>query len=317
MMKRTLLILLSVLLILGLMAGCSQPDTAQETVTESATKSLSKDTLDEDTDALGNEVDTEPADELAIVSTAPSVTEILFALGCGGDIVGVDFSSNYPGETADIEQVGDYSGFDVEKIIALNPTVVFAGNMLQAQGIEALEEAGLNVIAVEPTYYDDIAASITLIGSVVGKEDEAAALNEEMAAFAAQIEEAAAAIEDKPTVYYVMFLGDSGNWTSGEGSFINSVIEMAGGVCVTEGTESEWLEYPMEDLVVDDPDILLVSSVVAENDLLAEAGYAELTAVQNGNYYFINADIIERPGPRITEALEDIQGYILDYTAGE
>ena len=320
-MKKVLLVLLTVVLVFGLFAGCTGEDTTDQTAdqtSEETATSVEKDVLDEDVDALGNEVDTDlDTDELTIVSTAPSATEILFALGCGDDIVGVDGSSTYPEETADIETVGDYAGFDVERVIALNPSVVFAGNTLQAEEITQLEDAGLNVVAVEATYYEDIAASITLIGSLVGKEDEAAELNAEIEAAAAAVEEQAAGLEENPTVYYVMSIGESGNWTSGEGSFINTVIEMAGGICTTAGTESEWLEYPVEDLVTDDPDILLVSEYVLEDDLISETGYADLTAVQNGNYYFINPDIIERPGPRITEALETIQGYIEDYVAGE
>jgi len=72
----------------------------------------------------------------------------------------------------------------------------------------------------------------------------------------------------------------------------------------------------VEDLVNADPDILLVSANVAEADLTAAAGYSALTAIQNGNYTFINPDIIERPGPRIGEALEQIQADIADDLAG-
>ena len=114
-----------------------------------------------------------------------------------------------------------------------------------------------------------------------------------------------------------MGIGEYGNWTSGEGSFINSVIEMAGGTCVTAGSEIEWLEYPVEDLVVANPDILLVSQWVAEADLVAAVGYADLAAVKEKQYFFINPDIIERPGPRIAEALQAIQGYIDTFLPGE
>ena len=82
-------------------------------------------------------------------------------------------SSTYPEATADIEKVGDYNGFDVEKIISLSPDVVFAGNSLQQDQIDQLESAGLHVVSVDPTYYEDIAAAITLIGEEVGKADEA------------------------------------------------------------------------------------------------------------------------------------------------
>ena len=307
--------MLAVLLAAGMLGCAPQPDASQE-VKVSATP-VPKDLLEEDTDAMGNKAEAVESEELTIVSTAPSATEILFALGCGENIVGIDISSTYPPETASIEVVGDFNGFDVEKVIALEPTVVFAGNGLQHDDIARLEEAGLKVVASEATYYDDIAKSITLIGSVVGKEAEAAALNEQIAAVEAAVKEKASALVQKPSVYYVMGIGEYGNWTSGEGSFINSVIEMAGGTCVTAGSEIEWLEYPVEDLVVANPDILLVSQWVAEADLVAAVGYADLAAVKEKQYFFINPDIIERPGPRIAEALQAIQGYIDTFLPGE
>ncbi len=314
-MKKITLLLLAAILAMGMLFGCAPQETMEaENETATAQTPVPKDLLDEDTDALGNEVneaETQQAQELNIVSTTPSSTEILFALGCGESIVGIDGSSDYPEQTADIEKVGDFNGFDIEKVIALEPDVVFAGNGLQAELIQTLQDAGLNVIATEATYYEDIAASITLIGKAVGKEAEAKKLNDEIAAAEKVITDKAAEIETKPTVYYVMGIGEYGNWTSGQGSFINTVMEMAGGVCVTAGSEAEWMKYPLEDLAVDDPDILIVSQNVAEQDLLADPGYKDLTAVKNGTYYFINPDLSERPGPRITQALEIIQGYII------
>ena len=312
-MKRLFMLLITAVLLVGLLAGCtsnSTPDAQQTPVP--------KDIMEENVDAMGQEVESAVGTrELTIVSTAPSATEILFALGCGNSIVGIDISSTYPEETADIEVVGDFNGFDIEKVIALNPTVVFAGNGLQHEDIATLKEAGLNVVAVEATYYEDIAKSITMIGKVVGKDKEAAALNAQIADVEAAVKEKAATLTKKPSVYYVMGIDEYGNWTSGEGSFINSIIEMAGGVPVTAGMNPEWLDYSVEELVIKDPDILLVSSGIAETDLVSAVGYSDLTAVKQAHYYFITPDIIERPGPRITEALCQLQGNIESYLAGE
>ena len=314
-MKRWMQVLLVVVMIAGLLCGCAAGGGTPKT---SAT-AVPKDILDDNVDAMGNEVSASaiPEAELTIVSTAPSATEILFALGCGDNIVGVDVSSIYPEEAAAIEKVGDFNGFDVEKVIALNPSVVFAGNGLQHEDIAALEKAGLNVVAVEATYYDDIAKSITMIGDVVGKKDEAAALNQQIADVEKTVKEKTAALTQKPSVYYVMGIGEYGNWTSGKGSFINTIIEMAGGTPITNDATSEWLEYPVEDLVKMDPDILLVSSRVAEDDLKAATGYSDMTAIKEGHYYIVDAGVIELPGPRIGEALTAVQGHIETFLTGE
>lgn len=250
-------------------------------------------------------------ENLTIVSTVPSVTEILFELKCGDNIIGVDSMSNYPEQTANIEKVGDYSGFDIEKVISLNPTIVFAGNMLQNEQITALKEIDINVISIEPTYFDDITASITEIGLAVNKEKEATELNKKITDTVSSVEDKASSLSTKPTIYYVMGIGEYGNWTSGEGSFINTVLTLAGGDCITDTSGVEWMDYPLEDLIVADPDILIVSSYVEEADLLADETYQELQAIENGSYYFINPDFIERPGPRITEALIFVQNCII------
>ncbi len=315
-MRRLSVLLLALVMLAGMLTGCTPGNSAPS---KPAQTPVAKDILDDNVDAMGNEVSAAVAEgnELTIVSTAPSATEILFALGCGDNIIGRDVGSEYPKEAANIGVVGDFNGFDVEKVIALNPTVVLAGNGLQHEDITALEDAGLNVVAVEATYYDDIAKSITMIGSVVGKEEEAAVLNAKNAEVEAAVKEKAAAFADKPSVYYVMGIGEYGNWTSGEGSFINTIIEMAGGVPTTAGTDAEWLEYPLEDLVTSDPDILLVSSMVAESDIVAAVGYSHLTAIKEGHYYFVDAGIMELPGPRISDALKAVQGNIETFIAGE
>ena len=304
-MKKTIKLLLVLVLITALLTAC--------TVSAPVATPVAKDIMDEDTDAMGQAV--ADADEftsdMTIISTAPSITEILYALGVGDQVIGVDASSNYPDSANDIEKIGDYSGFDIERVIGLNPDIVFAGNGLQNEQILPLIDAGINVVSVEPTYYEDIAQSIILIGEQVGKIDEAQTLVDEIDAVAADVTAKSLAMTSSPTVYYAMTIGDSGYWTSGEGSFINSVIEMAGGTCITANSGVEWMEYAAEDLVAADPDVLIVSTWITEEALLADPVMSELSAVITGNYLYISDDLINRPGPRITETMTIIQNYLL------
>ena len=104
-----------------------------------------------------------------------------------------------------------------------------------------------------------------------------------------------------------MSYGDMGNWKSGTGSFINTMIELAGGKCITADQAAPWIEYSLEDLAAADPDIILLDSSMGSTEALAEvAGYKDLTAVRNGNVYAIDADVFTRPGPRIGEAVLEI-----------
>ncbi len=290
--KRVVGIILALLTMLTL-ASCAQTDNTQQ-----ATKTV--------TDIAGNTVEI-PSEINSVVSIAPNVTEIIFALDCGDKLIGVDAFSNYPSEASKIESVGDYNGPNVESIVELNADVVIGGNYLQQETIDGLNELSIPMIQAEGTTFDEIYQSIELIGDVLDKESEANELVNSMKTRKKAVEDKAANNKgEKPSVYYVMTFVD-GNWTSGPGTFINEMIEAAGGTCVTADGGAEWMDYSMEELIEKDPDVLLVSSEAGDiEELKKTTGYSSLSAVKNDNVFVIDADIVSRPGPRIIDALEEI-----------
>ncbi len=247
-----------------------------------------------------------------IVSLVPSITEILFALGDGDKVIGVDVNSNYPEEAKAIEKVGDFNGPDIEKITALKPDVVFAGNKLQQDAIAAMEGLGLCVIAAEARSFEQIAPTISIISGVMGKKAEGQKMMDGVNSTLDNISKQAAAVSKHPSIYYVMVFGEGGNWTSGPGSFINALFEKTGFVCATEGGGAEWMDYPVESLIQKDPDILILASDAGTaEDLKKDSVFKNLTAVKNDRVYVMNADIISRPGIRITKAAEELYGILL------
>lgn len=312
--KKILTTLLSLVLAIALFAGCTQPaatpsattePTQSEQPSESAAPSETASSSDEGNtaqkDMLGNEVNVVNAEK--IVSLTPAGTEIVYALGAGDKLVGVDVMSNFPKEAQNLEIVGDYNGPDIEKITALEPDVIFASSMLQKEPIDQLKELGLNVVSVEATTFEQIPESISLIGMFTGSTEKADELNQSIADAVAKAKETIPA--EQKTVYYAMSYGDNGNWTSGPGSFVNSIIEIAGGKCVTENAEFPWVEYSMEDLAAANPDIILVASDSGDVDSLSKtAGYSDLDAVKNGKVIVVDADILSRPGPRVIDAIQ-------------
>lgn len=248
-----------------------------------------------------------------IVSLTPSNTEILIAENAGDRVVGIDEASAQL--LPEVEVVGDYTGPDAERIVALEPDVVFAGNTIQQESIDQLRSMGLTVIVSEATRWDEVAPSFELVGQVINESDAGALL-------ALQLEGTIADVEDlapvqQITCYYVLSFGEGGNWTSGEGSFINDMITFAGGVPITKGSPAPWLDYPLEDLVAADPDCLIVSSEAGTIDALEqEPGYADLTAVRNGQVFSINADVVTRPGPGLNEGLLSLSGILNAAAAG-
>ena len=261
-------------------------------------------------DVLGNEIAI-PADQpTKIVSLTPSNTEMLFALGLGEYVVGVDVFSDYPAEALDIEKVGDFNGPNVEAIIALEPDLVLGGNGLQEDAIAQLNDVGIKNAAVEATSYEDIYATIELVGKLTLTSDKADEIISQMREKEAGLIADAKAYEGEPvTAYYVLSAGEYGNWTSGPGSLINDMFELLGiGVITNVDPSAPWMDFSLETLVAEDPDILLLSSMafLTVEDLCALDGYKELTACKEGRVYMVDATVTERPSVRIVDGMEEI-----------
>ena len=289
--KKILAVLCAALCVLAL-AGCaSTAASAPGTLTDLAGRGV---TLDKTPETL--------------VSLTASTTETLFALGLGGKVIGVDESSNYPAEAADIAKIGDFSGPNVEKIVDLAPDLVLAGNKLQTDAMTSLDAVGVTNAATEATDYAGIYDSIALIGKMTGATGEADKLVADIKAREDAVT-AKVAGKEVPTVYIIISYGEYGNWTSGPGSYYNDIVTKAGGVCVTDTVDpsAPWMELDMEKIMELDPDIILLADGFSTADALtAVNGYQDMRAVLDGKVFVVDADVMSRPGPRVIEALETV-----------
>ncbi|MCK5128912.1 MAG: ABC transporter substrate-binding protein [Clostridiales bacterium] len=324
-MKRSLFTLFVVVVSLVILfTGCATFSDSQETQETEAptaeatatTKPPSQDIVNETDekgvvtiiDVLGNELTLPEEKPTKIISLTPANTEMLFALGLGEYVIGVDEYSNYPAEASAIDKVGDFTGPNVEAILALEPDLILAGNKLQIDAVTQLKELGLNIAAVEATTYDEIPASIKLVGDLTMTQDVAQQLIDDMKVAEEAIIAKANTYEGEPiSSYYILSAGEYGNWTSGPGSLINDMFELIGVQTVTniEGAVP-WMDFSLETLITEDPDILLMSghAFLTVEALVAMDGYKELTAAKEGKVYIVDGDITGRPSVRIVEALE-------------
>jgi iron complex transport system substrate-binding protein len=254
------------------------------------------------TDLMGREVSV--ASARRIVSLTPSNTEILFALGLGDRVVGVDASSNYPSEVSSLPKCGDYAGPNAEMIVSLQPDLVLAGNKLQADAISQMEGLGLPVLAAEADTYAEIPDSIRLIASAAGVDPEP--LLNEMAQKEQVILNAVAG-KTPSSVYYAVSFGDWGDYTIGPGSFIYEILEKIGASPVTSDSPVPWPMYSLEQIVAKDPQVILLGDNETRGaEVYVQEGYKDLPAVKAGHVYFINPDMSGRPAPRVLDAMEQM-----------
>ena len=307
-------LLLCLLMVLSLAACAASAPQETETPAEAAqTPAAAKETPEQAdapaaepeavtvTDLYGREVTISAVPEKIVCLTA-SATEIAFALGAGDKVVGVDAYSDYPAEAMGLPQVGDYNGPNVEAILALDPDVIFAGAGLQNEAIEQLCELGAVVVVNEATSYSQIYDSIALTAKVLGAD--ASAVIDGMHTAEEEAKALASADENCPRVYYCVSYGEYGDYTCGQGAFVTDMLAMINAQSVTAGLEFAWPTYTVEQILADDPDVILVSGDQAYADgFCADSRYQELRAVREGRVYAVDANLSSRPGPRIVEAL--------------
>lgn len=246
-----------------------------------------------------------------IVSLAPNITEILFALGLGERVAGVTRYCDYPPATLAIEKVGGLLDPDLEKIRSLRPDLViaFRGNPWDA--IDRLRGLGLRVFVLDiGKTLADVPRTIEAIGRITLRETEAAALVKSLEDKARALDRALDAVGRKPKVF--IELQGLGLSTCGGASYLNDLLERARGVNVAAAIPRDWLEYSRERLIQDDPDVILVmvrteaDFVRARTWFATQGGLKDIRAVRTGRVLRIDENAASRFGPRLYDALAEL-----------
>ena len=250
------------------------------------------------------------SDDLRVVSLAPNITEIVFALGRGNLLVGRTDYCNYPPETAEIASVGSIQQPSVESILSLNPDIIIASTHGPKDAAAQLTDAGFEVrYYYSPASFEGVYDVIRSVGADLDAEAEADALVTDMAQRFQRVKEEASAVESRPGVYYAVGFGEGGDWTAGGDTFVGQLIELAGGRNIAADING-W-SYSLEKLVEKQPEIILVGAGL-KDAFTSAPFYSELDAVKNNRVYGINEDIISRQGPRLIEGIEQLNAIFIE-----
>ncbi len=294
--KNIILVTLTAVLLIGTLTACS-----------SSTPTPSSFTIK---DSYDREITLKNNHPQRIVSLAPSNTEILFALGLGDRIVGVTDYCNYPPEAATKQSVGAYDVPNIETIVSLEPDLILATDAQADSIYQELENKGLTVVAIVPGNIQEVLETITLIGKITGQDKEAAALVADMQQRIDAITEKTSklAATEKPRVFYLIWHDPI--WTTGAGTFEDSLIEMAGGRNIAHILNG-YVDMSLEALIDANPQVMIAGVGMGTGADLTfqflqnEPRLADTDARLNGRIYSVNMDIVARPGPRIVDALEE------------
>lgn len=256
-----------------------------------------------------------------IVSVAPSATEILYAIGAGDKVVAVTAYDNYPYDFAawiaagNMTSVGDFTAPNLEVITALEPDLILASGGVQAESVDTLRNLGYKVLVLDPTSVGGILNNIELVGNATGNSAEATALVNEINSRITTVENTVANAA-KPKVYYEVYYESTSSWTIGAKAWQSELIEIAGGTNIFGDQQIDYYQYQVEALIDRNPDVIVLpgegmgtGTASTFDAVKARPGWDTTNAVQNNRLYQINSDIIERAGPRIADAIEQLAAF--------
>jgi iron complex transport system substrate-binding protein len=244
-----------------------------------------------------------PARPQRIITLAPNLTEIVYAIGAGDRLVGNTTFCDYPPEAKQITKVGDTLQPNIERIIALRPDVIFISTASQLETFtKQLDEHGIAVFVTDPHDLDGVFRSIQTLGDLLGQQEQAEKLVSTLRARAAAIEEA---VKDRPPVTVFYQVSPSPLWTAGRRSWVTDLIKRAGGKSVTSEVEGEWMRYSDEAALASHPEAIIMATSSGDKMEVA-AALQKSPAMINKRVYGINGDYLSRPGPRLVEGLEQI-----------
>lgn len=301
-MKRTNRIFLLFVVLMLILSACAPAVTATPTA---AAVPAAK-------DANGDTITLEkPAER--IISLAPSNSELLFAIGAGKQVIAREDFTNFPEEAKSLPSVGgNMSKYNLEQIASLQPDLILASPLTPPDQIKAMKDISAHVFVVaNPTSFDELYTNIRAVGALTGHAAEASALTKDMSARVATVLEKVASAKDKPKVFYELDATDPAKpWTSGPSTFVDMLIGMAGGQNIGAKLTGEWAQISQEDLLVEDPNIILLGDSlyggVTPEQVMARPGWAGLAAVKNNQVKIFNDDLVSRPGPRMVQGLEEL-----------
>ncbi len=240
-----------------------------------------------------------------VISLAPSVTEILFALGAGEQVVGVTEFCDYPLQAQAKPKVG-YARPNLESVVALMPDIILVPrDFLEPAFLGKLEELNINVFVLQATTIEGVAAQVTTIGRML---DRVAQANDLVGVIRERLVRIKARTGELPKRRVLYVLNSEPLITVGPGSFIHHMLEVAGGANVAAESGAAYPRLSVEAVLKQDPEVLLFPAgggeSIPEMEQQLWQRWTTMSAVKDRRFATVPTDLVNRPGPRIVDGLE-------------
>jgi cobalamin transport system substrate-binding protein len=241
-----------------------------------------------------------------VISLAPNLTEIVYALGAGDRLVGNTTYCDYPEQAKSVQKVGDTLQPNVERILALRPHLIFISTSSQLEAFaRQLHDHGIPVYVSDPHDLEGVIHSIENIARLLNREQQAGELVSKLRGRMMTVE---AAVKNRKPVRVFYQLSAEPLYTAGRDAFVTDLIKRAGGQSVTADVAEAWPRYSEESVVAAKPDAIILptgGSMGGANADVAD-GLKRSPAVLEGRVIKIDGDLLVRPGPRAIDGLEQL-----------
>jgi iron complex transport system substrate-binding protein len=277
--------------------SCSKPTSQPPSETNGGTREV--------VDEAGRRVPI-PARIDRIVSLAPNLTEIVYAVGAGNLLVGNTQYCDYPAEAKNVAKIGDTMHPSVERIIALKPQVVLVSTASQLEAFtRQLDDQRIVVYVTNPRSLEEVFRSITTLADMFGEHDRGAALVADLRRRADAVDAATKQLKAVKVFYQV---ADEPLYTIGRDAYLTDLVRRAGGVSVTADVAGAFPRYSDESALAARPEAIILptgGAMGSANSTIARP-LKNSPAVLNNRVYKINDDHLSRPGPRLVDGLEEM-----------
>jgi len=257
------------------------------------------------TDEIGRKVKIPNAPK-RIISLAPSITEVLFALGLQEKIAGVTDFCDYPEAALNKPKIGGFINPSIEKIVSLKPDLIVGtrdGNRMEI--IHRLSGLGFSVFLIDSKSFDGVIRTIGNIGEIAGRQNESRRITRDLMARKEYVLTRTRSLP-KPKVFFQV--GYAPIITVGRGTLADDLIRLAGGESISEHESLSYPLYSIETILLKAPEIIIMSSMESKRDCLNLVkmwqNWRSIPAVKINAIYVVDSNLVDRPTPRIIEGLE-------------
>jgi len=247
------------------------------------------------------------ADSPTVISLAPSITEMMYAIGAGEQLKGRTSACDWPKEAAGVPVAGAFGRPSLEILASIHPDLVIDVDLADETMGEKIEALGIRRETISCKTPEEIPDALRKIGKLTGHERQADSLASVIERGLEKYQKKTAGMEHRPSIYLEIW--DDPFWTGGRGSYTSALISYAGATNIGDAVEKEYFEISQEWVIRQNPEIIacmyMAKESTAADDVINRPGWNHIHAVKNQRVYdrFDNS-IFLRPGPRVLEGIE-------------